>query len=168
MPPFDHQPSSEPDSTQKKSMLRGAIPPDLLRRPARLLFLAHCSLQSAVDLLAPRYVLLFVDGARAIFAEQSVAGAPGKGHGDPAGGGAKGKGWAGWLAVAVRECCGPLEKSSTFGLKSILLHLLEPSGADAEPRPKLVCTNTPTNIRRWIWGRLDLFTVSLSNECHMF
>ncbi|CAJ1360076.1 unnamed protein product [Effrenium voratum] len=39
----------------------------------RLLFLAHCSLQSAVDLLAPRYVLLFVDGARAIFAEQSVA-----------------------------------------------------------------------------------------------
>eukprot|EP00434_Breviolum_minutum_P045955 symbB.v1.2.041323.t1/scaffold8055.1/size7979/1 len=39
----------------------------------RLLFLAHCSLQSAVDLLTPRYVLLFVHGARAIFVEKSLA-----------------------------------------------------------------------------------------------
>ncbi|CAK9054835.1 2-mannosyltransferase homolog 4 [Durusdinium trenchii] len=39
----------------------------------RLLFLAHCSLQSAVDLLSPRYTLLFVHGARAIFVERSLA-----------------------------------------------------------------------------------------------
>ena len=38
-----------------------------------MLFLTHCSLQSAVDLLSPRYILLFVHGARAIFVEKSVA-----------------------------------------------------------------------------------------------
>ena len=38
----------------------------------RLLFLTQCSLQSAVDLMAPRFVLLFVDGTRAIFAERSI------------------------------------------------------------------------------------------------
>ncbi|CAL1132103.1 unnamed protein product [Cladocopium goreaui] len=39
----------------------------------RLLFLTHCSLQSTVDLLSDRYVLLFVHGARAIFVEKSIA-----------------------------------------------------------------------------------------------
>ena len=38
----------------------------------RLLFLTHCSLQSAVDLMTPRFVLLFVDGHWAVFAERSI------------------------------------------------------------------------------------------------
>ena len=70
-PPTRVMPNFEETLPQRKGL--ADLKPTDRHKLQRLLFLTQCSLQSAVDLMAPRFVLLFVDGARAIFAEKSIA-----------------------------------------------------------------------------------------------
>eukprot|EP00439_Symbiodinium_sp_Y106_P036315 s2133_g4.t1 len=71
-PPTRVMPNFEETLPQRKGL--ADLKPTDRHKLQRLLFLTQCSLQSAVDLMAPRFVLLFVDGARAIFAEKSIVG----------------------------------------------------------------------------------------------